>query len=188
VLDLAGAGIKLSSVTQSSAHFDFTGSGSATKTGWITQGEGLLVLDGNPNAPISVDELVGAASGDGFADLAALNGNGDGVIDASDPAFARLSVWVDGNGNGQLDPGELASLGSLRRSVVADVTAGRGCVRGRARGPDADRRPTQFRSQIGRHGSLDWIPDAKAVTTKKDCTILIYFRIEKYTITGRARA
>jgi hypothetical protein len=87
VLDLAGLGIKLSSVTQSAAHFDFTGSGFATKTGWITQGEGLLVLDGNPNAPISVDELVGAASGDGFADLAALNTNGDGVIDASDPAF-----------------------------------------------------------------------------------------------------
>jgi hypothetical protein len=101
VLDLAGLGIKLSSVTQSAAHFDFTGSGFATKTGWITQGEGLLVLDGNPNAPISVDELVGAASGDGFADLAALDANSDGAITTSDAAVAQLSVWIDGNGNGR---------------------------------------------------------------------------------------
>jgi uncharacterized protein YcsI (UPF0317 family) len=113
VLDLVGAGINLSSVTQSSAHFDFTGSGFATKTGWITPGEGLLVLDGNPSAPININELVGAASGDGFADLAALDGDGNGVIDASDPTFARLSVWVDANGDGQLDPGELVSLSSL---------------------------------------------------------------------------
>jgi hypothetical protein len=95
VLDLAGAGIKLSSVTQSFAHFDFTGSGFATKTGWITQGEGVLVLNAQPNAPITVNQLVGAQSGDGFADLAALDGNHDGVINASDSAFANLSVWVD---------------------------------------------------------------------------------------------
>lgn len=113
VLDLSGAGIQLSSVTQSSAHFDFTGSGFATKTGWITPGEGLLVLDGNPNASINVNELVGAQSGDGFADLGALDSDKNGVINASDPAFARLSVWVDANGNGQLDPGELVSLSSL---------------------------------------------------------------------------
>ena len=113
VLDLAGAGIKLSSVTQSSAHFDFTGSGFATKTGWITPGEGLLVVNGQPNVPITVNELLGAQSGDGFADLAALDGNADGVINASDPAFADLSVWVDANGNGQLDAGELVSLSSL---------------------------------------------------------------------------
>lgn len=111
VLDLAGVGIKLSSVAQSSAYFDFTGSGSAAKAGWITQGEGLLVLNGNPNAPITVNELVGAQSGDGFADLSALDTDGDGVINASDPRFANLSVWVDANGNGQLDSGELVGLG-----------------------------------------------------------------------------
>jgi len=119
VLDLAGTGVNLSSVTQSSAFFDFTGSGFATKTGWITQGEGLLVLNGNPNAPISVNELVGAQSGDGFADLAALDTDGDGVINASDPAFANLSVWVDANGNGQLDSGELVSLGSLGITAIS---------------------------------------------------------------------
>src|SRR6266851_4912579 len=44
VLDLTGAGIQLTSVTGSPAHFDFTGSGFAAETGWITSTEGLLVL------------------------------------------------------------------------------------------------------------------------------------------------
>jgi uncharacterized protein YcsI (UPF0317 family) len=122
VLDLAGVGIKLSSVTQSSAHFDFTGSGFATKTGWITQGEGLLVINAQPNAPLTINQLLGAQSGDGFADLAALDTDGDGVINASDPAFANLSVWVDANGNGQLDPGELVSLSSLGITSISVST------------------------------------------------------------------
>ncbi len=37
----------ISSLSGSSAHFDFTGSGFAVHTGWITEGEGLLILDLN---------------------------------------------------------------------------------------------------------------------------------------------
>jgi hypothetical protein len=93
VLDLTGAGIQLTSVTGSPAHFDFTGSGFAMQTGWITPTEGMLVLDnGQGGSTITVDELLGAQSGDGFGDLAGLDSNGDGVIDASDPAFANLKV------------------------------------------------------------------------------------------------
>ncbi|MFN3629273.1 MAG: calcium-binding protein, partial [Casimicrobiaceae bacterium] len=41
---------------------------------------------------------------------AALDANGDGVIDASDPAFAELKLWRDTSQDGQTGAGELISL------------------------------------------------------------------------------
>jgi len=37
-------------------------------------------------------------------------GNADGVMDAKDAIYSRLSIWVDRNHNGMADPGELMSL------------------------------------------------------------------------------
>ena len=48
-------------------------------------------LDGN-GAITDGRELFGATSGDGFADLAALDDDGNGWIDAGDAAFAELSL------------------------------------------------------------------------------------------------
>ena len=100
VLDLAGAGIKLESLTGSHAHFDFDANGFAPHTGWIAPGMGLLVLDDGLNdGTVTANELVGARSGYGFGDLRALDANGDGVIDSRDAAYARLRVWTDPNGD-----------------------------------------------------------------------------------------
>src|SRR5205823_5810834 len=109
------------SVVGSSAHFDFTGSGFATQTGWVTPSEGLLGIDNGQGY-----RLLGAQSGDGFGDLAALDANGDGVIDANDAAFASLKVWIDANGNGTIDPGETVSLSSLgiRSISLSSVASG----------------------------------------------------------------
>ncbi|CAK0772189.1 hypothetical protein WCLP8_4830002 [uncultured Gammaproteobacteria bacterium] len=115
VLDLTGAGIDLSALTGSPAYFDFTGSGFARETGWVKPGEGLLVLDDGQGgtATVNANNLLGALSGDAFQELAALDGNGDGVIDASDPGFATLRVWVDVGGDGQSAAGELHTLNEL---------------------------------------------------------------------------
>jgi hypothetical protein len=124
VLDLAGTGLQFTALSNSSPAFDFTGSGFATQTGWITPGEGLLLLDnGRGDTAVTADELLGAASGDGFADLAALDANGDGLVDARDPAFANLKVWVDANGNGKLDAGELYTLGDLGITAISVAAA-----------------------------------------------------------------
>jgi Ca2+-binding RTX toxin-like protein len=97
------------------------------QTGWITPTEGLLVLDnGQGGSTITVDELFGAQSGDGFGDLAHLDSNGDGVIDASDPAFANLKVWRDLNGDGGLGEGELVSLASLGITAINLATTASG--------------------------------------------------------------
>ena len=114
VLDLNGTGIALSSLNSSTAYVDFTGSGFAVHTGWITSGEGLLILDdGISSTTLTAANVLGAQSGNGFQDLAALDSNGDGVINASDTAFSQLKVWVDSGVDGQLATGELYSLADL---------------------------------------------------------------------------
>jgi hypothetical protein len=60
-----------------------------------------LVLDRNGDGAITIDELFGDATpladgtraSNGFAALAQYDANGDGVIDARDPVFARLALW-----------------------------------------------------------------------------------------------
>jgi hypothetical protein len=42
--------------------------------------------------------------------LHSLDANGDGEINALDPAFADLLLWQDTTRNGVTDPGELISL------------------------------------------------------------------------------
>ena len=114
VLDLTGAGINLTALSPDSPYFDLTGSGFARKTGRIGAGTGLLCLDRNGNGNIDdITELFGSnGAANGFAALSALDANGDGVIDASDPQYANLRVWVD-NGDGVTQAGELRSLADL---------------------------------------------------------------------------
>jgi Ca2+-binding RTX toxin-like protein len=113
VLDLSGSGIALTSLSGSSAYFDFTKSGYAQNTGWITSGEGLLVIAPSDGSTVTADDLVGADSGSGFSDLSLLDANADGIIDASDPGFSSLRVWIDRDGDGASTSGELYSLSDL---------------------------------------------------------------------------
>jgi hypothetical protein len=122
VLDLQGTGLNLTAATNSPVYFDFTGSGTATQTGWITPGEGLLLLN-NGSGNLS-QELLGAQSGDGFADLQALDSNGDGVINALDPAFSSLEVWVDQTACGQGEIETLAQLGITSISLATTPVGG----------------------------------------------------------------
>jgi Ca2+-binding RTX toxin-like protein len=113
VFDLTGAGINLTSLSSASPMLDMEGTGFAMHTGWVAPNDGILVLeqpgqDGTPN----VTEMFGD-TGDGtagFAALAQYDVNGTGVLDASDPIWSQLMIWVDTNGNGQVDPGELKTL------------------------------------------------------------------------------
>jgi hypothetical protein len=117
VFDLTGNGINLTDLSSVSPRFDMNGNGFSVQTGWVGQGNGLLVLDRDGDGQISnVSELFGgeATSGGpaaiGVAQLAKYDSNLDGVIDANDPIYSQLRIWVDANGNGAVDPGELLTL------------------------------------------------------------------------------
>ena len=67
--------------------------------------QGLLVLDLNGNGVVETGDMLG--------DMHWLDANRDGVIDASDPAFAAIKLWVDINQDGILQAGEGQSLKAL---------------------------------------------------------------------------
>ena len=119
ILDLDGDGLETVGLNASNIHFDHDGDGVLTKTGWAGKDDALLVWDRNANGSIDTGaELFGdftplpngTLAPNGFAALAALDANGDGIIDASDPAFAELKLWRDTSQDGQTGIGELISL------------------------------------------------------------------------------
>jgi len=119
VLDLDGDGIIRTVGLSSGVNFDHAADGFAERTGWVAPGDGLLVWDRNANGAIdSGRELFGSETllpdglkaVNGFEALKALDVNGDGLIDAADPVFAQLRVWIDGNTDGRNGEGELLTL------------------------------------------------------------------------------
>ncbi|WP_153099064.1 hypothetical protein [Paraburkholderia hayleyella] len=106
----------------SDAHFDFAGEGSRTHTGWISTGDGLLVLDRNHNGLIDTGaELFsnftqlanGTLAANGFEALREFDFNKDGIIDHNDSVWSSLRIWRDGNRDGATQDGELLTLTQL---------------------------------------------------------------------------
>ncbi len=111
VFDLTGQGINLTAMSPVSPMLDMLGTGFAVNTGWVEPNDGVLVLqqpgqNGTPN----VTEMFGGPGAQGFAALAQYDANSDGVIDANDAIYSQLRIWVDSNGNGAVDAGELETL------------------------------------------------------------------------------
>lgn len=103
-------------------YFDFDGRGQAVKTGWIGPGAGFLVLDPD-NQGLVTDgrQLFGNRTHDGdsrtltgFAALAKLDDNHDGLIDQRDANWAKLRVWLDKKPDGLVGLNELYSLDQLK--------------------------------------------------------------------------
>ncbi|MFN3727337.1 MAG: hypothetical protein ACK4SZ_13660 [Allosphingosinicella sp.] len=117
-LDLDGNGLALKRPGRSRAAFDMDGDGIADKTGWVGRRDGLMVVDRDGDGRISsttelsfLGDRAGAASS--LHGLGALDSNRDGVIDAADQRFGELKVWIDRNGNGVSEAGELAGLADI---------------------------------------------------------------------------
>jgi hypothetical protein len=116
ILDMDGDGIELTS-NEDGTVFDIDGDGKQDKTSWTKSGQGFddafLVLDKNKNGEIdSGKELFGDQNGsaNGYDELAKLDSNKDGTIDAKDAAYKELQVWADLDGDGKVGNGELKSL------------------------------------------------------------------------------
>jgi hypothetical protein len=127
ILDLNGDGVKTLSIN-SGVKFDLFATGKAVNTGWVSSGDGLLVLDRNHDGQINDgSELFGSAtklangqtSPDGYTALRELDANHDGVIDSKDAAYNDLKLWVDSNSDGVTEAGELKSLASLNVASIS---------------------------------------------------------------------
>ena len=84
--------------------FDLDSDGAAEEISELGPGSGYLALDQNEDGRINDGgELFGPASGNGFADLAAYDEDGNGWIDEADSIWNRLKIWCrDGNGQDTL--------------------------------------------------------------------------------------
>lgn len=69
----------------------------------------------------------GAHASNGFVALAALDANGDGVLDARDPMFSRLVLWSDRNGDHRSTPDELRPLADTVTSISLSFTSDARC-------------------------------------------------------------
>ena len=74
--------------------FDLDADGSAEWLPGLAGGNCFLVFDRNGNGQAdNGNELFGTKSGNGFADLAKLDDDGNGWIDEADSAFSKLALW-----------------------------------------------------------------------------------------------
>lgn len=148
VLDLNGDGVRLTDYLASPVFFDADNDGgSLEETGWVSPEDGIVVVDTNTNGKIdniseTLSEYFGGTAGtngeagqkrfaNGFAALASLDSNADGVFDKQDAAWSNVKVWVDANhdgkswndlnGNDAIDAGETSELKSLADLGITQV-------------------------------------------------------------------
>lgn len=126
IFDLDGDGIELTA-NAGAILFDHDADGIKTGTQWIKADDGILVYDLNANGVIdSGRELFGdqtllpngETAANGFAAIAPLDSNADGLITSADVAYAQLRIWRDLNQDGVSQESELQSLDSLDINAI----------------------------------------------------------------------
>lgn len=112
VINFGGSAAQL---TDTQFSFDLNNDGQAAQISFVTPGSGFLALDKNGNGKIdNGSELFGPQSGNGFAELAAYDSDGNHWIDQNDAAYARLRVWSkDASGSDMLSTLAQRNVGAL---------------------------------------------------------------------------
>ncbi|MDD7547926.1 MAG: hypothetical protein PUJ81_03030, partial [Lachnospiraceae bacterium] len=85
----------IASVSDQKFLFDLDSDGESEEISFAGKGSGFLALDKNGDGKINDgSELFGTGSGDGFADLAKYDRDGNGWIDENDDIFSGLRIWT----------------------------------------------------------------------------------------------
>jgi len=156
VVDLGGEGIQLG---EARVAFDLAATGELARIPTLQGSAALLVLDLDESGQIeSGAELFGNATScgetrcaDGTRALAQHDLNGDQVIDASDPVYARLQLWRDTDQDGVSDANELTTLSEVGILDI-DLRASVGAVA--IDGPGTALRSLTFRAVDGSSGQI----------------------------------
>ncbi len=103
------------SVSDQKFYFDLDADGHQEQISRLGAGSGFLALDKNGDGIINDgSELFGTASGNGFADLAQYDQDGNGWIDEADEIFNKLLIWQkDENGKDILRGLGAAGVGAI---------------------------------------------------------------------------
>lgn len=107
---------------QQQFNFDLNVDGKLEQLHTLQSGSGFLAQDRNQDGVINNgSELFGAISGNGFADLARLDSDRNGWIDANDPAYSSLRIWSPQAGDRQ----NTDSLSTLQAAGVGAIYLGK---------------------------------------------------------------
>lgn len=107
--------ISTTSLGESKTSFDLTNDHFREHTGWIKNTEAILVLDKNKNGKIDgINDALNDGNVSGFTYLKTLvDTNHDDILDAKNPLFKELQLWIDDNQNGKTEKDELHTLESM---------------------------------------------------------------------------
>ena len=93
------------SLSEDRVEFDLDADGQMENIATFASNSAYLALDKNGDGKINDgSELFGALSGDGFAELAQYDEDGNGFIDAADAVFSRLQLYNPDGASGTLRP------------------------------------------------------------------------------------
>lgn len=122
VINFDGAGAQL---TDMQFAFDLDADGTQENMAFVSAGSGFLALDKNADGKINDGgELFGTRSGNGFADLAQYDQDGNHWIDENDAIYSQLRIWQkDANGQDRLRSLAQAQVGALHLGQVASPFA-----------------------------------------------------------------
>lgn len=106
-------------LTEESYEFDIDADGELDIINFLGANSSLLALDQNADGVINDgSELFGAISGDGFADLANYDEDGNGWIDEADSIFDELLLWRKVDGEDQLNSLADQGVGAIYLNAV----------------------------------------------------------------------
>lgn len=106
---------QMTTLSDQKFEFDIDCDGVKDSISYLQGNSGFLALDKNGDGMINDgSELFGTKSGDGFADLAQYDQDGNGWIDENDEIFDKLMVWTkDESGNDALYTLKKAGVGAI---------------------------------------------------------------------------
>jgi hypothetical protein len=127
LIDLDGDGLEARRSDNTKAAFDMDGDGVRDDTGWVSGGDGMLVIDRDGDGQISTAAEISFLSDlkdakNAWSGLGALDSTKDGKLSAADTRFGELRIWFDRNANGTTDDGEFRSLADWNISEIALTT------------------------------------------------------------------
>lgn len=107
--------VPAASLLDQKQQFDIDGDGKQDSIAMLAPGSAYLALDRNHDGKINNGfELFGAQSGNGFADLAAHDQDGNHWIDSNDAIFQQLKLWLHAaDGTDQLLDLKTAGIGAI---------------------------------------------------------------------------